>query len=612
MLETIHTPADLKNLSYEQLDELCAEIRALLIDTVSETGGHLASNLGTVELTVALNRVYDASKDRILFDVGHQCYTHKILNGRREAFGTLRQFGGISGFPKPNESEADPFIAGHASDSVSVALGMARARTLLKEDYDVCAVIGDGALTGGLAYEGIENVSASMEPIVIILNDNAMSISNNVGGMSRVLRRMRLSESYYGFKKRYRAIIGINTQMYRVAHRMKEELKQKLFAGNMFTALGLNYLGPIDGHNIRELEGAIRLAKDMRSPVLLHVITLKGKGCNYAEAHPDVYHGIGPFNPKTGEVAPVKPGFCDVMGRELCSLAKEDERIVAITAAMADGTGLFPFSQQFPKRFFDVGIAEGHAVSMAAGMAKQGLIPVFAVYSSFLQRAYDMILHDVSLQNLHVVFCVDRAGIVGSDGETHNGVFDLAYLSSAPGMSVLAPASFRELEAMLKTAVYEIQGPVAIRYPRGTEGEYKEENTGEEVLLRQGDDVTVVTYGRLTNQCLAAAMLLEKKGIRTELIKLGQLYPLQCEMVMGSLRKTGLLLLAEDVCREGSIGEKLLVQAQLRGLALKKAVLLNTGDGILPHGSVPELLCTLGLDSESIAASVQNMVQAYE
>ena len=612
MLETIHTPADLKKLSYEQLDELCAEIRTLLIDTVSETGGHLASNLGTVELTVALNRVYDASKDRILFDVGHQCYTHKILNGRREAFGTLRQFGGISGFPKPNESEADPFIAGHASDSVSVALGMARARTLLKEDYDVCAVIGDGALTGGLAYEGIENVSASMEPIVIILNDNAMSISNNVGGMSRVLRRMRLSESYYGFKKRYRAIIGINTQMYRVAHRMKEELKQKLFAGNMFTALGLNYLGPIDGHNIRELEGAIRLAKDMRSPVLLHVITLKGKGCNYAEAHPDVYHGIGPFNPKTGEVAPVKPGFCDVMGKELCSLAKEDERVVAITAAMADGTGLFPFSQQFPKRFFDVGIAEGHAVSMAAGMAKQGLIPVFAVYSSFLQRAYDMILHDVSLQNLHVVFCVDRAGIVGSDGETHNGVFDLAYLSSAPGMTVLAPASFRELEAMLKTAVYEIQGPVAIRYPRGTEGEYKEENTGEEVLLRQGEDVTVVTYGRLTNQCLAAAKLLEKKGIRTELIKLGQLYPLQCEMVMGSLRKTGLLLLAEDVCREGSIGEKLLIQAQLRGLALKKAVLLNTGDGILPHGSVPELLCTLGLDSESIAASVQNMVQAYE
>ena len=612
ILETIHTPADLRKLSYEQLDELCAEIRALLIDTVSETGGHLASNLGTVELTVALNRVYDASKDRILFDVGHQCYTHKILNGRREAFGTLRQFGGISGFPKPNESGADPFIAGHASDSVSVALGMARARTLLKEKYDVCAVIGDGALTGGLAYEGIENVSASLEPIVIILNDNAMSISNNVGGMSRVLSRMRLSESYYGFKKRYRAIIGINTQMYRVAHRMKEELKQKLFAGNMFTSLGLNYLGPIDGHNIRELEGAIRLAKEIRSPVLLHVITLKGKGCSYAEAHPDIYHGIGPFNPKTGAVAPLKPGFCDMMGKKLCSLAEEDRRITAITAAMADGTGLFRFSQQFPKRFFDVGIAEGHAVSMAAGMAKQGLVPVFAVYSSVLQRAYDMILHDVSLQNLHVVFCVDRAGIVGNDGETHNGVFDLAYLSTIPGMTVLAPASFAELETMLTTAIYDIQGPVAVRYPRGAEGEYKEDNSEGEAVLREGDDLTLVTYGRLTNQCLAAAMLLEKKGIRAELIKLGRLHPLQCEQVMKSLKKTGRLLTAEDVCSEGCIGEKLLVQAQLRGLALKKAVLLNTGSGILPHGSIPELLCSLGLDSESIAESARKLVQAHE
>ena len=612
MLETIHTPADLRNLSYAQLDELCAEIRTLLINTVSETGGHLASNLGTVELTIALNRVYDASKDRILFDVGHQCYTHKILNGRREAFGTLRQFGGISGFPKPNESAADPFIAGHASDSVSVALGMARARTLLKQDYDVCAVIGDGALTGGLAYEGIENVSASLEPVVIILNDNAMSISSNVGGMSRVLHRLRLSEGYYGFKKRYRAIVGINSQLYRTGHRIKEEIKQRLFAGNMFTALGLNYLGPIDGHNIRELEGAIRLAKEIRSPVLLHVITQKGKGYNYAEAHPDLFHGVSSFNPVTGELGAAKPGFCDRMGRMLCTLAEKDERITAITAAMTDGTGLFPFAQQFPKRFFDVGIAEGHAVSMAAGMAKQGLIPVFAVYSSFLQRAYDMILHDVSLQNLHVVFCVDRAGIVGNDGETHNGVFDLAYLSTIPGMTVLAPASFAELETMLKKAIYEIQGPVAIRYPRGAEGEYKEDHPGEEVLLRQGDDVTMVTYGRLTNQCLAAAVLLERKGIQAELIKLGQLHPLQCEEVMKSLKKTGRLLMAEDVCREGCIGEKLLVQAQLRGLALKKAVLLNTENGILPHGSVPELLCSLGLDSESIAGQTRKMVQAYE
>ena len=609
MLESIHSPQDLKNLSYAQLDELSREIRELLINTVSETGGHLASNLGTVELTIALNRVYDASKDRILFDVGHQCYTHKILNGRKDSFASLRRLGGISGFPKPNESEADPFIAGHASDSVSVALGMARARTLLKQDYDVCAVIGDGALTGGLAYEGIENVSASLEPIVIILNDNAMSISSNVGGMSRVLHRMRLSERYYGFKKRYRAAVGIDSKLYRTGHRVKEELKQRLFAGNMFTALGLNYLGPIDGHNIKELEGAIRLAKEIRSPVLLHVITLKGKGCQYAEAHPDIYHGIGPFNPKTGEVVPGKPGYCDVMGKTLCALAEKDERITAITAAMADGTGLFPFSQQFPKRFFDVGIAEGHAVSMAAGMAKQGMIPVFAVYSSFLQRAYDMILHDVSLQKLHVVFCVDRAGIVGNDGETHNGVFDLAYLSSAPGMTVLAPASFRELECMLKTALYEIAGPVAVRYPRGTEGEYKEENTDAEAVLRQGDDITIVTYGLLTNQCLAAVRLLERKGIQAELIKLGCLCPLQTDKVIASVRKTGRLLVAEDVCSEGSIGEKLLAQAQRCGITLQKSTLLNLGDGILSHGSVPELLSLKGLDSESIAGTALKMAE---
>ena len=403
--------------------------------------------------------------------------------------------------------------------------------------------------------------------------------------------------------------MGIDSKIYRVGHRVKEELKQRLFAGNMFTALGLNYLGPIDGHNIRELEGAIRLAKEIRSPVLLHVITTKGKGCSYAEAHPDIYHGIGPFNPKTGEVAPVKTGYGEVMGKTLCALAKNDARITAVTAAMADGTGLFPFSQQFPKRFFDVGIAEEHAVSMAAGMAKQGLIPVFAVYSSFLQRAYDMLLHDVALQNLHVVFCVDRAGIVGNDGETHNGVFDLAYLSTVPGMTVLAPASFRELEAMLKTALYDIPGPVALRYPRGTEGEYREENTDAEAVLRDGDDVTVVTYGLLTNQCLAAARQLEKKGIKAEVIKLGRLCPLQNDAVMHSLEKTGRLLVAEDVCEEGCIGNKILLQAQQHALTLKNVQLLNLGNGILPHGSVPELLCMKGLDSESIARSAVNMVK---
>ena len=608
MLEAIHSREDLLKLNPVQLKELSREIRTLLIDTVSCNGGHLASNLGTVELSIALNRVYDASKDRILFDVGHQCYTHKILNGRQEQFHTLRQFGGISGFPKPYESDADAFIAGHASDSVSVALGMAKARTLLHEDYDVCAVIGDGALTGGLAYEGIENVAASLESIVIILNDNAMSINGNVGGMTKVLSRMRLSEGYAGFKKRYRAVVGIDSDLYRFGHRVKEELKKKLFAGNMFSALGLNYLGPIDGHDIGELESAIRLARSLRMPVLLHMVTVKGKGCHYAEAHPDIYHGIGPFDKVSGEPLSVTEGFGDCMGKELCIMAAADERITAITAAMSDGTGLFDFSQHFPNRFFDVGIAEGHAVSMAAGMSKQGLIPVFAVYSSFLQRAYDMLLHDVSLQKLHVVFCVDRAGIVGSDGETHNGAFDLAYLSTIPGMTVLCPASFAELRSMLRMAIYEIEGPVAIRYPRGGEGLYKEENIVPETLLKEGNDITIVSYGTMINNVVAAADLLEEKGIRCEVLKIGIAVPLKTEKIMDSLRKTEFFLMAEDVCAPGCLGEKILARAEQMSVSLKGSCLLNLGEGILPNGSVKELLQACGLDEYGIARSALTLL----
>ncbi len=607
MLEKINTPEDIKNLTYPELEQLCREIREFLINTISETGGHLASNLGMVELSVALNRVYDAENDRILFDVGHQCYTHKILNGRREQFHTLRQFGGISGFPKPYESEADAFIAGHASDSVSVALGMAKARTILHNSYDVCAVIGDGALTGGLAYEGIENVAASMEPIVIILNDNAMSISGNVGAMSSVLRKLRLSEGYYGFKKRYRALVGINSVLYRHGHRIKEEIKKKLFAGNLFASLGLNYLGPIDGHDLKELESAIRLAREMRSPVLLHVITLKGKGCPYAEAHPEIYHGIGPFDRLTGEPRPTSEGFCDVMGKELCEIATKDARIAAVTAAMADGTGLFEFSQRFPKRFFDVGIAEGHACSMAAGMAKQGLVPVFAVYSSFLQRAYDMLLHDVALQKLHVVFCVDRAGIVGNDGETHNGVFDVAYLSSVPGMTVLCPASFAELRSMLRRAIYDIPGPVAVRYPRGSEGDYCVDHEEAEACLRNGDDVTVVTYGILTNQALHAADRLLEEGITCTVFKLSQICPLPHEAILASLKKTRRLLVAEDVCRTGSVGSQLLAQCEKEGILLSQVRLLDLGDGILPHGSVQILQEACGLNADAICRTAEEM-----
>ena len=608
MLDQLHSREDLLKLNDSQLRELSGEIRSLIIDTVSHTGGHLASNLGTVELSIALNRVYDAAKDRILFDVGHQCYTHKILNGRCEKFPTLRQFGGISGFPKPYESEADAFIAGHASDSVSVALGMAKARTLLHDSYDVCAVIGDGALTGGLAYEGIENVAASLEPVVIILNDNAMSINGNVGGMTRVLSRMRLSEGYAGLKKKYRAVVGIDSDVYRFGHRIKEELKKKLFAGNMFSALGLNYLGPIDGHDIRELESAIRLAKSLRMPVLLHVITVKGKGCWYAEAHPDIYHGVGPFDKATGRLLSVSDGFGDRMGKELCDLAASDARITAITAAMSDGTGLFEFSQRFPNRFFDVGIAEGHAVSMAAGMAKQGLLPVFAVYSSFLQRAYDMLLHDVSLQKLHAVFCVDRAGIVGSDGETHNGVFDLAYLTTVPGMTVLCPSSFAELRSMLRMALYHVEGPVALRYPRGGEGAYREDRPEPEVLLREGRDLTVAVYGTMVNSALGAAKRLAEQGIECEVIKFGAVSPLKTDLLTASLRKTGHFLMAEDVCAPGCIGEKILSGLQLQGIPLQGIRLLNLGEGILPQGSVRELMHSCTLDEAGLVRAARELL----
>ena len=612
MLEKIRSSQDLKQLNYSELDELCRDIRSFLIENVSQTGGHLASNLGAVELTVALNRVYNAEKDRILFDVGHQCYTHKILNGRKDRFSTLRQFGGISGFPKPYESDADAFIAGHASDSVSLALGMAKARTLLNQNYDVCAVIGDGALTGGLAYEGLENVAASMEPVVIILNDNAMSISGNVGGMSRAVQKMRLSKGYYDFKKRYRSVVGIDSGLYRFGHRIKQDLKDKLMAGNFFIAMGLNYLGPVDGHDICALEKAIRCAREMRSPVLLHVVTSKGKGCSYAEAHPELYHGVGKFDSETGELLSTTQGFCDVMGHELCELASNDARIAAITAAMADGTGLFEFSQRFPKRFFDVGIAEGHAVTMAAGMAKQGLVPVFGVYSSFLQRAYDMLVHDVALLGLHVVLLVDRAGIVGNDGETHNGAFDVAYLSSIPGMTILAPANFAEAKAMLRQAIYEIDGPVAVRYPRGGEGEHREVLREKENLLRSGSDVTAVCYGTMVNQMLPAVDRFADTGASTDLIRITSLNESEYPAVMASLRKTRRLLVCEDVCASGSLGEKLLAMAAREGICLRGAVQKNLGSGIVVHGSVPALLKQLEMDPEGIYQSLLQLRQQEE
>ena len=603
ILENINSSADIKKLDREQLPQLCDELRKFEIENIAKTGGHLSPNLGTVDLTVAIHRVYDTEKDRLVFDVGHQSYTHKIITGRREQFGTLRQYGGLSGFPKPSESNDDAFIAGHASNSVSVALGMARARTLTGGDYDIVSVIGDGALTGGLSHEGLADAAASGEPVVIILNDNNMSISENVGGMAQVLQNMRIKPAYISFKQWLKGVSENIPGLYKAFHVIKEWLKSRLLPGNVFSEMGLYYLGPVDGHDLDKLETAIRLARDVRKTVVLHVLTKKGKGCAYAESHPDKYHGIGRFDPETGELAPTAVSFSDKAGEYLCQYAENDPRIVAITAAMAGGTGTECFASKFPERFFDVGIAEGHGVTMAAGMAKQGLVPVFAVYSSFLQRGFDMLIHDVSLLGLHTVFCVDRAGLVGNDGETHQGVFDVCYLSAVPGMTILCPASFQELHDMLGYAIHEVTGPAAVRYPRGGEGRYTDSLMQAENLIREGTDVTVVCYGTMINEVLNAADELQSRGVSAEIIKLGMIAPNSFEQCIGSVRKTGRLLVAEEVCSVGCVGSALLAAISVAGVELKAAELLNLGDGIVRHGTVDELRRETGIDAASIAAA---------
>ena len=579
-----------------------------MISSISRTGGHLASNLGAVELTVALHRVYDTSRDRVVFDVGHQSYVHKIITGRRDSFCTLRQHGGLSGFPKPYESEDDAFIAGHASNSVSVALGMARARTLSHADYDVAAIIGDGALSGGLAYEGLANAAASGEPLVVILNDNNMSINENVGGTAHLLESLRVRPGYISFKRWYRDVFTKLPGLYKFNHAIKEWLKKRLLPGNVFSGMGMYYLGPVDGHDIGKLETVIRWARELRKPVLVHVITRKGKGYKYAEEHPEKFHGVGRFDIETGELHDSGDCFSAKMGESLSRLADGDGRIIGITAAMSSGTGMDVFSAAHPDRFFDVGIAEGHAVSMAGGMAKQGMVPVFAVYSSFLQRGYDMLIHDVALQNLHVVFCVDRAGLVGSDGETHHGVFDVSYLSSVPDMTVLCPASYAELETMLRAAIYDINGSVAIRYPRGGEGKYTACNTAPETLLREGRDVTLVCYGIMTNEVLDAAERLAAGGISAEVIKLSMIKPPDFDLVMRSLRKTGKLLISEDVCEAGCVGSRILEEAAISEIDIRAAKLLNLGEGIVPHGTVAELLHDFGLDADGIVSAAMEMM----
>lgn len=595
-------PGDLEKMDNEQVTALCAEIRAKLVDNVSATGGHLASNLGVVELTVALHRVFDPFKDRIIFDVGHQGYIHKMLTGRGAEMMNLRALNGISGFPRPSESPADPFVCGHASTSVSAALGMARARTLLEDNYSVVAVIGDGALTGGLAYEGLGDAGESGEPMIVVLNDNAMSIKGNVGGVSTYLSRQRVRPSYFRFKKFYRAFtkkIPGGRKLYRLTYRIKENIKRIVLAGSIFEDMGFLYMGPIDGHDVERLTYMLKVARQLNKPVLLHVVTQKGRGYTPAETDPAKFHGIGQFDKDTGASRSANDTYSSVFGQCLENLAAQDGRICAITAAMESGTGLEEFFNKYPKRSFDVGIAEGHAAVMTAAMAKQGLLPVFAVYSTFLQRAYDMLQHDVAIDGIHAVFAVDRAGIVGEDGVTHNGVFDVGFLNQIPGMTVFCPSSFAELESMLSLALYEVRGPVAVRYPRGGQGAYTGDATGTaQTVLRQGTDITILSYGRMINNALAAAELLENRGVSAGVVKLNIITPLEIDLIDQSLP----LVVAEECADAGSVGERL---AARLSCPVRR---LNLGSGLVQHGDTNRLMTKLGLDADGITCAVEEML----
>ena len=609
LLDTINSRDDLIKIKPEEEAQLCAEIREYLVQCVANNGGHLASNLGIVELTVAIEKEFDTRVDRLVFDVGHQCYVHKLLTGRREELMHMRSYGGIAGFPKPAESETDAFTAGHASSAVSVALGMARARTLRKEHYHVVALVGDGALTGGLAYEGLNDAGDSSEPLIVILNDNAMSITPNVGGIASYLNLIRTKPGYYRLKQIYRKF-ALNFPggmfIYRITHRLKESFKRHTLGINLFEEMGFQYMGPVSGHDITRLIYMLRRAKEMHCPVLLHVLTQKGRGYAPAEQNPDVFHGVGKFDPETGEITESGVTFCETFGDELCRLAAHDQKICAVTAAMRQGNSLDGFAQKYPTRFFDVGIAEGHAVSMAGGLAKQGMTPVVAIYSTFLQRAFDMIMQDVALLGLHVVFAVDRSGLVGLDGETHHGEFDVGYLRQIPGITVLCPSNQAELRKMLSFALYSCTGPVAVRYPRGGDGAYRQ--SGAPALLREGKDLTIVCYGIMVNEAIAAADALRSKGILAEIIKLDKICPLNMEPILASVRRTGNLFVAEDCADRGCLAREIFSDLALDGTEVR-CFARNLGNRFIPHGSMEDLYRACGLDGQSLASWIEEALR---
>ena len=616
ILEKIQGHDSLTALSDRELLGLCGEIREFLIGSVSKTGGHLAGNLGIVELSVAIETVFDTRKDRLVFDVGHQSYVHKLLTGRREEFAGLRQYGGISGFPKPSESETDAFVAGHASSSVSIALGMARARTLQNQDHDVVAVIGDGACTGGMAYEGLNDAGFSGEPMVVILNDNEMSIGKNVGGLSSHLSRLRTSENYLGAKRLYRKVVKklpFGKKIYKASAVIKNRMKGLLMHNTMFENMGFTYLGPASGQDLPGLIALLQKARDLREPVLIHVVTKKGCGYAPAEQDPAKFHGIGPFDPATGEVlAPKVPTFSGAFGETMVQLGKENSRVCAITAAMPGGTGLTSFQKAFPGRTFDVGIAEEHAISMAGGLAKAGMVPVVALYSTFLQRGYDQILQDIALMGLHVVLAIDRAGLVGDDGPTHHGVFDVGFLRQVPGMTLLTPASLAEQQQMLRWAVQDCNGPVAIRYPRGGETVCCDSGwQGPEgpavVCHRQGRDVTLVTYGTLLEQVLEAAEILAKNGVEATVLRLLRVTDLPVKEVISKMCPGKPVVILEEAAANCGIREALAFALREQEPSVTVAG-RDLGGEFVTHGAKKELLRDCGLDGVSIGEFVKRVL----
>ena len=615
ILEKIRKPNDIHKIPLADFEPLAEEIRDFLIQSVSRTGGHLASNLGVVELTLALHNVLDFPEDKLIWDVGHQAYIHKILTGRKDEFSNLRKEGGLSGFPKRSESDCDSYDAGHSSNSISAGLGYVRARDILGQKHHVVSVIGDGALTGGMAYEALNNAAELKTNFIIIINDNNMSISRNVGGMSTYLSALRTAEAYTGMKmgvtKTLKKVPKVGTALVDTMRKTKSSIKQLFIPGMLFENMGLTYLGPVDGHNMRQMMKLFNEAKRVEGPVVVHVLTQKGKGYGPASAHPDRFHGTGPFDIQTGKALQKKtvPSYTDIFSEKMLSLGEKNKKLVAITAAMPDGTGLVGFSKKFPDRFFDVGIAEEHAVSFAAGLALGGLIPVAAIYSSFLQRAVDQILHDVCMQNLHVIFAVDRAGLVGADGETHQGCFDLSYLSMMPNMTVLAPKNDRELEEMLEFAVSH-QGPVAIRYPRGNAYQGLREHQepivyGRSEILVKGQKIAVLGVGSMLPSCEKVCQGLREDGYEPTLVNTRFVKPLDVELLDQLAKDHSLFVTVEENVKSGGYGEH--VSAYMEACHPEAHVLSATvWDRFVPQGNVESLRAKIGLGVADIRQAIED------